>query len=149
MRRARADIDVPNVVLLEMPMEVGLELGAVIRLHDLDAKWQPAAHLVDEPNRRALIAGVIDLEYADPRAVVDGRELIQPRARARDALEEFHVNLQPMPRLWFFIAAPASEVRPMLLIGRQPWHPVPGQDPMHGGRRDRNLMKAREIGPDA
>jgi len=77
-------------------MEVGLELGAIVRLHDLDAKGQPAAHFVDEPDSRALIAGVIDLEHADPGAVVDGRELIQPRARARDTLEEFHIDLHPM-----------------------------------------------------
>ena len=47
-------------------MEVGLELGAIVRLHDLDAKRQPASHVVDEPDRRALVAGVIDLEHADP-----------------------------------------------------------------------------------
>jgi hypothetical protein len=37
----------------------------------------------------------------------------------------------------------------MLLIRRQPRHPVSRQDSMHGGGRDRDLMKAREIGGDA
>ena len=37
----------------------------------------------------------------------------------------------------------------MLLIRRQARHPVARQDAMHRGGRDRDLMKAREIGPDA
>jgi len=37
--RSRPNVDVPDVVRLEVPMELRLELGPVIRLHDVDAEW--------------------------------------------------------------------------------------------------------------
>jgi hypothetical protein len=47
-RGARANVDVPNIEALEVPVELGLELGAVIGLHDMHAKRQPADDLVDD-----------------------------------------------------------------------------------------------------
>ncbi len=41
-RRTRADIDVPNVEPLEVPVELRLELGAVVSLDDVHAEWQAA-----------------------------------------------------------------------------------------------------------
>src|SRR5687767_10208108 len=70
-----------------------------------------AQHLVDEVDRRRLVTGVVDLEHADARAVVDGRELIQPLPRARDALEELHVHLQAMTRLRLLIPLPPLRLR--------------------------------------
>ena len=34
MRRAGTDVDVADIPFLQVPMELGLELGAVVRLHD-------------------------------------------------------------------------------------------------------------------
>ena len=65
-----------DVLLLDMPMDVGLEFAAFVRLHDRDPKRPAPANLVNEPDRRALVAGVVHLEDANPGAVVDGRELI-------------------------------------------------------------------------
>ena len=47
-RRARANVDVPNIEALEMPVELRLELGAVVGLDYVHAKRQPADDLVDE-----------------------------------------------------------------------------------------------------
>jgi len=38
MRRAGSDVDVANIQALQMPVELRLKLGAIIRLHHLDAK---------------------------------------------------------------------------------------------------------------
>ena len=54
-----------------------------------------------------LRAGVVDLQHADARAVVDGGELVEPLARPRNALEELHVHLQSMARLRLLVALPA------------------------------------------
>jgi hypothetical protein len=78
---------------LEVPVELRLEFGAVVGLHHVHAKRQPADDLVDELHGRALVARVDDLQDANPRAIVNGRELIQPSPRPRDALQELHVRL--------------------------------------------------------
>jgi hypothetical protein len=52
-----------------------LELGAIVGLHDVDAERQPTNHVVDEFDGRSLIAGVVNLQHADPGAIVDRREL--------------------------------------------------------------------------
>ena len=67
-------------------MELGLEFGAVVGLHDVDAEWQAAEDFVDEQPGRALIAGIVDLEDANPRAIVDGGELVQALMSPGDSL---------------------------------------------------------------
>ena len=97
---------------------------------------------------RALVARVVDLQDANPGAIVDGRELIEPASRARDSLEELHVELQPVAGLRLLVALPALAVRLMLLIRRQPIHPVPLQDAMHRGARDLDAMEPVQIRRD-
>jgi hypothetical protein len=123
---------VADLSFLEMPVESGLELGAVIRLYDVDPEREPPQDLVDELDRRRLIAGVIHLEHANARAIVDGGELKEPLPGPWNALEELHVQLQPVAGLGFLIPLPALFMRPMLLIRRQPAHAVGAEHPMHG-----------------
>lgn len=103
---------------------------------------KPPTHLVDEPDRRALVAGVIDLQDANARAIIDGRELVEPLSGAGDPLEELHVELQPVSRQGLLIALPPCAVPLMLLVGGQAVHPVAAENSMHGRPRHRHLMKA-------
>ena len=121
----RPDVDVADVEGVEMPVEVGLEFGAIVGLDGLDAERQPPEDVVDEGDGRPLIADVEDFQHANPGAIVDRRELVEPPARARNALEKLDVDLQAMPRLRFLVARPAVRMPPILLIRRQPVHPVP------------------------
>ena len=121
----------PDVVSFEVPMELRLELGAIVGLNDVDAKREAPPHLVHEADRGALVARVEHFEYANPRAVVDRGELVEPAATARDPLEELHVELEPMARLGLFVPLPALAVWSMLLIGRESVHAVSRQDAMH------------------
>ena len=84
----RPDVDVADVTLFEMPVKVGLEFGAIVGLHDVDAEGQAAEDVVDECDRRALIAGVEDFQHANAGAIVDGGELVEPPARARQCARE-------------------------------------------------------------
>jgi hypothetical protein len=59
---------------------------AIIGLDHKDAKGQPPNDFVHEADRRSLITGIVDLEYADARAIIDGGELIEPLLRACDPL---------------------------------------------------------------
>ena len=72
----RTDVDVADVMFLQVPVEVGLELGAVIRLDDEHSEGKPSDDLVDEADGRLLVADIVDLEHTDTRAVIDGRKLI-------------------------------------------------------------------------
>src|SRR5687767_14160745 len=110
MRRPRADVDMADIQGLQMPMKVRLEFGAIVGLHDLHPEWQPSKHFVDESNRRPLVAGVVDLEHSDTRAVVDRRELVEPLPCARDPLEKLDVHLQAVTRLWLLVALPSLRV---------------------------------------
>src|SRR4026208_388985 len=112
----------------------------------MDAEREAVPDLLKESDCGALIAGIVDLQHADARAVVDGGELIEPLAGPGDALEELHVQRQAVPRLGLLVASPALMVRLVLLIGRQPAQAVLAQDPVHGGAGNPHLMKALEVG---
>ena len=86
--RPRPDVDVADVERFEMPVEVGLEFGAIVGLNDVDAERQPPEDVIDECDRRPLIAGVEDLQHANAGAIVDRRELVEPPARARQCARE-------------------------------------------------------------
>jgi len=66
MWRPRPDVRVADVAFFEMPVEVGLKFGAIVGLNDLDAERQATEDVVDECDGRPLIAGVVDLQDADP-----------------------------------------------------------------------------------
>ena len=128
-----------------MPMKARLELRAVVGLDDETRNGRRRQHLVDEADRRALVAGIVDLEHADARAVIDRRELVEPLPRAGDPLEELHIHLQPMARLRLLVPLPALRVRAMLLVAWQAVHPMPHQNAMHRRHRQRLLVKALQI----
>jgi hypothetical protein len=75
---------VANGERLEVPAKMRLELGAVVGLDDEDPEWND---LVDEVDGSGLGAGVVDLEDANPGAVINRREWIEPLARARNAFQ--------------------------------------------------------------
>ena len=75
-----------DVERFDMPMKLGLKLGAIVGLDDVHTEREPSQDLVDKPDRRALVTRVVDLEDANARAIVNSGELIQPLLRARDPL---------------------------------------------------------------
>ena len=93
MRRAWPDVDVPNVLGFEMPMELGLKFGPIVGLYDMDPKREPAQDVVHELDGRALIARVKDLQHPHASAIIDGGELIEPPLATGNALQEFHIQL--------------------------------------------------------
>ena len=120
MRGSRTDVDVSDVLRLQMPMKLGLEFGAVVGLYDEDPKRQASEDVVNEADRRGLVAGVEYLEDSDAGAVVDGRELVEAFPAAGNTLEKLHVNLQAMPWLRLFIALPFQSPASMFLVPREP-----------------------------
>jgi len=54
----RPDVDVADVEGFEMPVKVGLELGAIVGLNDKDAEGESPEDVINEGDRGALIARV-------------------------------------------------------------------------------------------
>ena len=131
MRRARSDVDMAYVYAFDVGVEARLEFGAIVRLNYTDAERQAAPDFVDELDGRPLIAGVVDLEDPEPRAIVNRRELIEASPSPWDPLEKLHVQLQAVAGLGLLVALPAGRVRSMFLIGRQPVQAVLAQDAVH------------------
>ena len=62
--------------VLDVPVEGGLKLGAVVSLDALDTEGQLLQHVIDELDRRLLVQALVDPQHAQPGAVVDGGELV-------------------------------------------------------------------------
>src|SRR5207245_4469214 len=77
-RAASWDSAVQNADILEVPGEVGTELGPVVGLNPLDRHREAPPHLVDERDRRLDRVVVVDLQDSETRRLVAGRELIEP-----------------------------------------------------------------------
>ena len=80
------------------------------------------------------------------RVQSSGGELIETLPGSRDAFEELHVHLETEAGLRLLVPLPALRVRAMLLIGRQPAHPVSAQNAMHRRRCDGEAVKALQVG---
>jgi len=137
-----------NVLRFEMPVKTGLELAAIVGLDDEHAEGKPAEDLIHKANGRTLVAGVVDLEHSDTRAIIDGSELVETLCGACDPLQELHVQLQSMPGLGLLVSLPGSPNGPTLLVSRQAVHPVADQNAVHGGGRNCHLVKAPQISGD-
>ena len=59
-RSCGIDLDVTDVGIQEAVVEPGLELGTVVRMDDLDAEGELLKDLVEELDRRVLVAAVVD-----------------------------------------------------------------------------------------
>ena len=134
-----------NAQGLQVPVKPRLKLGTVVRLDDPDAEREPAEDVVDKADGGALIAGVVDLQHSKTGAVIDRRELIETFLRARDALEELHIQLEPETGLCLLVALPALRVRPILLVRWKPVYPVTQEDAMHRRHGQRLLVKSAQV----
>lgn len=77
----------PDVLLLQVPVEVGLELGAIVRLDYEHPERESTDDFVHKADGSLLVADIVDLEHADARAVIDSRKLIQTLPGARYPLD--------------------------------------------------------------
>ena len=139
----------PDIQRFRVPVEPGLELGAVVRLQHLDTEREPLSNLVQETDCCALITPIVDFQNPDAGAVIDSGELVEALTGPWDALQELHVHLQAVSGLGLLIAFPALTMRLVLLIGWQPTHTVLDQDPMYARARNLDLMKALQIRGDS
>ncbi len=95
LRRRWSDIGMANSLVFNMPMELGLELMAVVRSHLADAEREFVNDGVDEVDRVRLIVAVVDFQGANARGIVDRGVLV-----ALDRLAVFAFEFQELTSTW-------------------------------------------------
>lgn len=61
-----------DALILDMPVELGLELMPIVGSDFFDAEWELFDDVIDKVDRVGLCVLVIDLERPDTRSIVDG-----------------------------------------------------------------------------
>jgi hypothetical protein len=95
LRRCGFDVGVPHTLILDMPVEFGLEFMAVIGPDFTDAEGEFADDVIDEVDGVGLSVAAIDLERPYAGCIVDGGILVAPDFcfSFADESEEFDVDL--------------------------------------------------------
>ena len=65
-----------DALVFDVPVELGLELVAVVRPHLADAEWESLYDVVEEVDGVDLGVPAVDLESSDAGGVVDGGVLV-------------------------------------------------------------------------
>ena len=81
------DIDMPYPQILDVPMELGLELMAVIRPYRMDTEGKSLYHEIDELDCRSLVVPVINPQSPDTGGIVYGGVLEAPDRHAHRVFE--------------------------------------------------------------
>ena len=74
--RPRLDIDVPDALVLDVPVELSLPLVTAIGADGVDAKWELLDDVVDEVDGAFLVVALVNLQCPDPCRIIDGCELV-------------------------------------------------------------------------
>lgn len=89
LRRAAPDVGVSYALILDMPVELGLKLMAIVGSDLANAKREALDDVVDKVDGAGLGVFLVDLERSHPGRVIDGREL-----EATDLLSTFSFERQ-------------------------------------------------------
>lgn len=108
-------------------------------------KRKTRENIINKLNRRLLIALVIDLQYTQPRTVIDRCVLIVPPSRSGDSLKELHVDLDPVAWFGLFISFPSLFMPFIALILGKAVQIKLLQDPPDPRGTDGNIMISQQI----
>ena len=72
LRCTRSDVHVPDALVFDMPVELGLELVTAVRTDRVDSKWKLLDDMVDEVDGVLLGVVRIDPQGPDTACIVDG-----------------------------------------------------------------------------
>ena len=138
-----------DALFFDVPVELGLELVAVVRPHLADTEWEALDDVVEEVDSVGLGVPAVDLESPDTGGVVDGGVLI-----ALDRLsvfspedQELDVNLDLVAWHLLLVAGCVDLAEPC--SPRQAVQAIALEDTGYAGSRDLDVMVARQIPNDA
>src|SRR5262249_55233693 len=118
------DVDVPDALVGQVPVELGLELMPAVCAHGVNAEGELLDDIVQEGDGVLLRVAAIDLEGPHPGRIVDRRVLVAPDPLALRALQgqKLHVDLDVMARDLLRVAVGCTARRPTRVGSRfRPW----------------------------
>ena len=138
-----------NALVFDMPMELGLELVAIIGSHFFDAKRELGDDIVDEGDGIGLVVALIDFEGPDTRCIINSCVLITFDRFVIFVFEcqELHIDLDLMAGNLFLIPDGVNFAQP-----RAAWqlaYPITREDTINTCARDLDVMVAGQIPNDA
>jgi len=135
-------------LIFDMPMELGLELVAIISSHFSDSKGKLSDDVVDKSDRVGLSMTIVDLQRADTGRIINGCVLVTPDGFSVFPLEgqELDVDLDLVARNLLFVAfgvdfSNAGSTRKFV-------QPMPPENPIVPRARDFDVVIASEIPDD-
>jgi hypothetical protein len=134
---------VGDALVEDVPVEGGLELGAVVGLDDLDLERQALDDMVEELDRGGLVERRVDPQDAQTGAVVDRGELVvlvaaaaAPLGHRGERFDELHVDLHAVAGQLLLAPLPSAVVPLVALRGRQAAHVEAVEDAPDAGLAD-------------
>ena len=99
LRGPRLAVDVLNALIDQMPMELRLELVATVGSDGVNPERERLDHIVEEVDGVLLGMPWVNLDGADARGVINGRELVATRRLAGlvSQLQERDIQLHVVP----------------------------------------------------
>ena len=110
-----------DALVLDMPVELGPKLVAIVGSDFANAEWKLFNDIVDEVDGAGLVVALIDLEGSDAGGVINSCVLITLDRFVAFALErqELNINLDVMTRHLFLVTLGVDLAQPCA-----PWKPA-------------------------
>src|SRR5262245_47839344 len=149
LRRPGLDVHVPDALVGQVPVELGLELMPAVRAPGVNTEGELLDDIVQEGDGVLLSVAAIDLEGPHPGRIVDRRVLVAPDPLALRALQgqELHVDLDVMARDLLLVAVSVHRAPPD--PGGEPVQPMALEGPVHRGVADPDAVIALQVPGDA
>ena len=141
-------VAVVDALVKQVPVESGLELGAIVGLGLLDPERQSGQVVVHERDRGLLIVLVVDPHHAQPGAVVDRGVLVTrlaPPFGRGHGFDELHVDLKGVAGPLFLVPLPLRGRALVPLGGREAIHVQALEDPPDPRCADLDVVVELEI----
>ena len=137
-----------DALVLDVPMELGLELMAIVGPHLADPEGEPGNDVVDEGDRIGLGVPVVDLERPDAGRIINGDVLVALDRLAVFSLKDqkLHVDLDLVPGDLLLIALGMDLTNPRAT--RKPVQAIAPENAIDAGIRDLDGVIARQIPDD-
>jgi hypothetical protein len=137
-----------DALVLDMPMELGLELMAIVGPHLADPEGEPGNDVVDEGDRIGLGMPVIDPECPDAGRIINRGVLVALDRLAvlslKDQELDLDLDLVPGDRLLIALSVDLANPR----TARKPVQAVAPENAIDAGIRDLDVVIARQIPDD-
>ena len=142
------DVGMADAVILDVPMELGLELMAIVGSDFLNPEWELFDDVIDEVLSVGLCVFVADLERPDTHSVIDSG-ILEPAdllAALASEGEELAVHLDVMARQLLVVALGVDFAQ-----ARAAWAPanaIAAQNACYVSVRDFDVVIARQVPDD-